>query len=73
MKAFLMFKDRDFDLGQPEPRQAKALSQDLELEVLINAMAGDDEFLFKVCSRALLGSVNDLDTICTGKRYLPIA
>lgn len=63
MKAFLMFKDRDFDLGQPLPRQAKALSQDLELDVLIGAMAGDDEFLERVCTKVVLGSVDDPETI----------
>ncbi len=34
MKAFLMFKDRDFDLKHPLPPNAPALVQDLELETL---------------------------------------
>ena len=39
MKAFLMFRDRDFDLKQPLPSNADALVQDLELETLFGAMA----------------------------------
>lgn len=63
MKALLMFKDQDFDLRQPLPPQAGILSQDLELEVLVAAMAGEDGFVSDVCYRAVLGSVSDLGTI----------
>jgi hypothetical protein len=43
MKAFLMFRDRDFDLKQPLPPNADALVQDLELETLFGAMAAGDQ------------------------------
>jgi len=39
MKAFLMYRDRDFDLEQEPPPGAQDLVQDLELEVLFKAMA----------------------------------
>jgi len=64
MKAFLMCKDRDFDLQQTLPWNEQALTQDLELNTLFNAMALGDEFLFEVAKKAILSvSSNDLDTI----------
>lgn len=64
MKAFLMYQDQDFDLQQKLPPQAPALTQDLELNTLFNAMALGDTFLFEVAKKAVLsGAQNDLDTI----------
>ena len=40
MKAFLMHRDRDFDLAGQLPANADALEQDLELSVLFSGMAG---------------------------------
>jgi len=43
---------------------APALTQDLELNTLLRAMAGSDEFVFEVAQQALLsGLQNDVDTI----------
>ena len=63
MKAFLMHKDRDFDLQQGLPWNEPALTQDLELKTLFNAMALGDKFLFEVARAAILSSLTDLDTI----------
>jgi MutS domain V len=64
MKAFLMHRDRDFDLKQGWAWCEQSLTQDLELDTLLRAMAGDDDFLFDVARRALLsGFRNDVDTI----------
>ncbi len=63
MKAFLMYKDRDFDLQRKLPSNEQALTQDLELNTLFNAMALGDKFLFEVAKKAVLSSLNDLDTI----------
>ena len=64
MKAFLMFRDRDFDLRQKLPWNEKALIQDLELNTLFNAMALDDKFLLDVAKSAVLSGLNnDRDTI----------
>jgi DNA mismatch repair ATPase MutS len=82
MKAFLMYRDRDFDPQQVLARRAKeirrdqgpnleqllpwneqALRQDLGLDILFNAMAGGDNFLFEVAQFSVLSSVTDLDTI----------
>ncbi len=75
MKALLMHPDRDFGvIPEPPPyrREAKPelpwyereLIKDLELNTVLVAMAGDDEFLFDVARTTLLsGLQNDADTI----------
>lgn len=64
MKALLMHPDRDFDLRQALPRHEPALRQDLELDTLLRAMAGDDEFVSEVAHKALVGGQgNDVETI----------
>ena len=79
MKALLMHRDRDFvapkDVpreeryrvykpGRPNTPQEDALAQDLELETLLSAMAGEDAFVHEVARRALFaGFANDFDTI----------
>lgn len=54
MKAYLMFNDRDFDLKGPQRTNQDFLVQDLELDLLFNAMAGGDKFLMEVVTKALL-------------------
>ena len=80
MKALLMYRNRDFDPRQLlhelkrrdwnlNPRQQlpsyeRDLIQDLEVDTLLHAMAGDDEFLFDVAQKATLSGLgNDADTI----------
>jgi MutS domain V len=64
MKAFLMHRDKDFDSEQALPWNERALTQDLELDILLRAMAGDDEFLLEVTRKVLLsGLQNGVDTI----------
>jgi DNA mismatch repair ATPase MutS len=64
MKAFLMYRGGDFDLKRPLPTNAAALTQDLELDTLFDAMASGDKFLHEVAGSAILtGPGNDLDTI----------
>jgi len=63
MKAFLMYKDQDFDAPRVWLPNEQALTQDLELNALFNAMALSDEFLFEVAKKAVLTGGNDLDTI----------
>jgi DNA mismatch repair ATPase MutS len=64
MKAFLMYSDRDFDLQRKLPSNEEALTQDLELNALFNAMALGDEFLFEVAKKAVFSGLNnDLETI----------
>jgi MutS domain V len=53
VKAFLMYPDRDFDLEQDLPPNEADLSSDLELDTLLQAMAGGDKFLFDVARHGL--------------------
>ena len=70
MKAYLMHPGRDFDTGQKFPPNAKALTQDLELTTLLNAMAGGDSFLLEVAHRALMCGVTDPETITYRQQIL---
>jgi hypothetical protein len=64
MKALLMHRDRDFDLTPVLPCNERDLTQDLELETLFRAMAGDDELLYDIARKVILsGLQNDADTI----------
>jgi len=64
MKVFLLHKDHDFDLQRQLPSNEQALTQDLELNTLFNAMALGDDFLFEVVKKVVLtGSHDDPDSI----------
>ena len=63
MKAFLMYKDLDFDLQRKLPSNEQGLIQDLELNTLFDAMALNDKFLFEVAKKAVLSGLTDPDTI----------
>ncbi len=63
MKAFLMYKDQDLDLHRELPATEQALTQDLALNTLFDAMAHGDKFLLEVAKKVLLLSLNDPDSI----------
>lgn len=64
MKARLLHRDQDFDARSPLPWQAEALTKDLELTTLFNAMAQGDEFVFEIAGKVILaGFVKDMETI----------
>jgi len=63
MKVFLMYQNHDFDLKQELPPSEKALTQDLELNTLFQAMSQGDGFLSQVAKEAILTSLNDSNTI----------
>lgn len=68
MKAFLMERDQAFALDGKAaaklPRNADLLVQDLELELLLQAMAQGDEFVLQVARHAILaGTGNDVATV----------
>lgn len=54
-----MFRDRDFDLKTPRPPHAAELTQDLELDILFGAMAGEDRYLLEAVKIAVLTSLKD--------------
>jgi hypothetical protein len=63
MKAHLLSRAEDLDLERALPWNAEALRQDLRLDVLLDAMAGDDAFLREVSERVLLAGLADADAI----------
>ena len=63
MKVLLLHGDRSFDMGGELPPNEQALMQDVELDVLLVAMAREDKFLYQVARRVLLSSLVDLDQI----------
>jgi hypothetical protein len=70
MKVFLMHPGRDFDPKQDVPPNCEALSQDLDLDALLGAMAGGDAALFEVARKALLFTVTDPDVILYRQQVL---
>jgi hypothetical protein len=64
MKARLLHREEDVDLGRPLPWNEEALTKDLALNTLFNAMARGDEFLFGVAKKIILSGLRiDLETI----------
>ncbi|HSI14216.1 MAG TPA: DNA mismatch repair protein MutS [Chthoniobacter sp.] len=64
MKTHLLYRGRDFDWDGPLPSHHEALIQDLNLETLFGAMAGDDEYLHEAARQVMLKSFSDdIETI----------
>ncbi len=64
MKPLLMFKDHDFDIQAAPPLNSEFLIQDLELNVLFNAMSTGDPFLLNTAKHTLLSCFeNSIETI----------
>lgn len=63
MKSYLMFKGQDFDPEQALPEQHEDLIKDLALEVLLKAMADDDDFIYEISKITLLNSLDDAEAI----------
>jgi DNA mismatch repair ATPase MutS len=64
MNVFLLYRDRDPDLeGEALPHNAEALTQDLGLTNLFDAMAAGDPFLFEVARKTMLASLLDPEAI----------
>jgi hypothetical protein len=64
MKAFLLDRNRDFDLERAPPPNESDLCRDLALDTLLRAMAANDELIFEVAKKAVLAATsNDVATI----------
>ena len=70
MKAYLLFRDQDFDFGADLPPGHQDLIQDLELTTLLQAMAAGDKFLYGVSTKVLLASLDDPEAIRYRQRIL---
>jgi hypothetical protein len=63
--------EHDFDLPRSFPWNAKALTQDLDMETVWRTMAQEDEFLFEVARKAFLDAFNnDVDTVLYRQQIL---
>ena len=58
MKVLLMHPDRDFNMQQALPWNVADLTKDLELDVLLQAMASGDLFLFEVSRVAFFSGLH---------------
>ena len=65
-----MYQDKDLDLKRELPPNESALTQDLELNTLFNAMASDNKFILDVSKKVILTGAGDLDTIRYRQRIL---
>jgi len=70
MKAFLMYPDRDFYLGQDLPLNEADLTSDLELGVLLRAMADGDKFLADVARLGLHSGLTSPEEIAYRQHVL---
>jgi len=70
MKAFLMYRDRDFDAEANLPPNAATLTQDLGLDTLFGAMAAGDKFLLAVAGSAVLASLDAPEAILYRQQIL---
>jgi len=70
MKVLLMHRDRDFRLGEDLPASTAELTKDLELAILLDAMAANDSFLRDVAKNALFACLRDPETILYRQQIL---
>ncbi len=70
MRAFLLHRERDFELESGMPPNEKALVQDLGLDLLFATMAAGDEYLLGVARRVVLSSLRDPEEIVYRQRVL---
>lgn len=64
MKTFLMHPDRDFDATPHSKREPIQVTQDIELDVLLNAAAAGDRYLYDIMTAACADAwANDVATI----------
>ena len=64
MKVLLLHPEQDFDYREPLPKHADCLTQDLSIEPLLQAMAGNDPFVLTIVRCALLNAPgNDMATV----------
>ena len=59
MKAFLLHRQKDFELERQPPPNEQAPLQDLGLEILFEAMAAGDKFLYDAARAVVLSSLKD--------------
>jgi hypothetical protein len=70
VKAYLLYRDRDFDWAAGLPPGHEDLIRDLELGALLQAMAAGDKLLYEVSTKVLLSCLDDPEEIRYRQRVL---
>lgn len=70
MKAHLLYEDQDFNFDATMPPNHEDLTQDLDLNTLLQAMAGGDRFLLDVATKVLMAGSDQSDAIRYRQRIL---
>lgn len=70
MRPHLMFRDADFDMRSALPWNGEALTLDLDLDVLWEAMAGTDKFLLETAKHAMLAPLYETEAILYRQQIL---
>lgn len=70
MKVFLMHRERDFDWQAKLPATEPAITQDLDLNIVLNSMAQGDRFLLEVAKKVVLSSLKDPQEIVYRQQVL---
>ena len=63
MKAYLMYKDKDFDKDREVPKNTETIIKDLGLDVILATMANGDEFVRDVSKKAMFTNLTNLEDI----------
>ena len=63
MKAYLMYKDKDFDKDIQVPKNTGTIIKDLGLDVILAKMANGDELVQDVSMKAMFTSLTNLEEI----------
>jgi DNA mismatch repair ATPase MutS len=63
MNVNLLFMDGKYQPPGDIPWNSVDLEKDLDLEIIFSAMAGKDSYVFDVCRKTILKSLNDYETI----------
>jgi MutS domain V len=63
VKAYLLYRNRDFDWDSALPPGHEDLTRDLEPGTLLQAMAAGDKFVYEVSAKVLLASLDDPEAI----------
>ncbi len=63
MKVLLLDKNKNFDFAAQPTKHSCRVAADLELDILITAMSGDNQFSADICRKIVLSGTTDLGII----------
>ena len=63
MKVYLMYKDRDFNRDVHLPKNTETIIKDLGLDVILEAMAKEDNLIYDISKIAIFTNLTDVEEI----------